>query len=266
MIFPRLMPPAVATFCASLSNLPAWKNSSIGAAGCAGQGSGSGQKCEREAEHEAILQEGPGVQCGVRTSILFLALTACAATPPARFKAHVIAEDLQGGYQVVPADLNHDGKPDLIALASGITDLVWFENPGWQRHVIASGLKQMINLAVVDTGEIVLAHGFSSEAKNSTGIVSVLTPGPDPKQPWSIREIDRLPTSHRLRTANFDGTGQVVVNAPLTGALATPPDYRGHTPLVFLPPRSLEARADRRGKRRRRARALDHGLGRRRPR
>ena len=55
------------------------------------------------------------------------------------FVAHEIGTGLRGGYQVVVADLNHDGKPDVIALASGIPELVWYENPGWQRHVIASG-------------------------------------------------------------------------------------------------------------------------------
>ena len=61
------------------------------------------------------------------------------------FVAHTIGTELRGGYQVVIADLNKDGKPDIIALASGIPELVWYENPGWQRHVIASGQSQMIS-------------------------------------------------------------------------------------------------------------------------
>src|SRR3981189_1584986 len=53
------------------------------------------------------------------------------------FVAHEISTGLRGGYQVVIADLNKDGRPDIIALASGVPDLVWYENPGWQRHVLA---------------------------------------------------------------------------------------------------------------------------------
>src|SRR5256885_7656818 len=106
-----------------------------------------------------------------------------------RFRDHTIATDLKGGYQVVVADLNHDGKPDLIALSSQITDLVWFENPGWQRHVIASGLQGMINLAY-SNDQIVLAYGFTMQAATSKGIVAVLTPGGDPREPWSLKEID----------------------------------------------------------------------------
>jgi len=164
------------------------------------------------------------------------------AAPPARFVEHTIATDLKGGYQVVVADLNHDGKPDLIALASGMTDLVWYENPGWQRHVLASGLAHMINCTTVTVPgdpipQIVLATEFSNQAKNSIGIVSVLRHQGDPREPWALTEIDRLTTSHRLRTADIDGSGKrVVLNQPLTGARAEAPDYRDQTPLVFYRP------------------------------
>ena len=44
------------------------------------------------------------------------------------FREHVIADDLKGAYQMVAEDLNRDRRPDLIALASNMSDLVWFEN------------------------------------------------------------------------------------------------------------------------------------------
>ena len=152
----------------------------------------------------------------------------------ANFHEHVIATDLKGGYQVVAADLNGDGKPDLIALGTQMSDLVWFENPTWERHVIASGLTGMINLAVWNN-QIVLAYGFTMQAATSKGIVAVLKPNGDPRQPWTLTEIDRLPTSHRIRWAKIDGE-MVVVNAPLIGANAVAPDYRDHVPLVYYKP------------------------------
>ena len=159
-----------------------------------------------------------------------------------QFAEHTIATGLKGGYQVVVADLNHDGKPDLIALASGMPELVWYENPTWERHVIAGGFSRMINCAAWDTDgdgipEIVLASGFANEAKNSIGIVSVLRHDGDPRGPWKVTEIERLTTSHRLRWADIYGNGKkVLVNAPLTGAKAEAPEYRDHTPLVFYRP------------------------------
>ena len=164
------------------------------------------------------------------------------AAPPARFAEHTIAMGLKGGYQVVAVDMNHDGKTDLVALASGMTELVWFENPGWQRHVIAADLSGMINLAAWDVDgdgipEIVVASGFSMNAKHRTGIVSVLRHNGDPRQPWTIREIDRLPTSHRLRWADIDGSGRkVVISQPLTAATVERPEDHGHTPLVLYRP------------------------------
>ncbi len=173
---------------------------------------------------------------GVTRLLVFLAtLPLAAAAPPAAFTAHPIASDLAGGYQVVVADLNHDGRPDLIALASGMHELVWYENPGWERHVLATGVNRMIN-CVVAGNEIVLASEFQNEAKNSRGIVSVLRPGGDVTQPWSVTEIDRIPTSHRLRLAHVGGGKTIVVNAALTAATASGPDFRGPTPLVYYVP------------------------------
>ena len=172
----------------------------------------------------------------------FLLAAALGAAPPARFTEHVLATDLRGGYQVVALDVNRDGVTDLVALASGMSDLVWFEGPRWRRHVLASGLDRMINLASCSRDaqgypEIVVAHAFENEASRSLGIVSLLRRRGAPEELWAAEEIDRLPTSHRLRCADFDGSGRpVVVNAPLTGGRAQKPDYRDRVPLVFYRP------------------------------
>jgi hypothetical protein len=166
---------------------------------------------------------------------------------PMPFREHTIATGLKGGYQVVPFDVNHDGRIDLIAVASGMTDLVWYENPGpnkdtWERHVIASDLPRMINVAAADLNgsgipTIALAYEFSMDASKSIGRLVILTSDGDPRRPWKMTEIDRLPTSHRLRWADIDGSGKrVLVNAPLTGSRASPPEFVGRVPLVFYRP------------------------------
>jgi len=166
------------------------------------------------------------------------------SAPPASFAEHIIATDLAGGYQVVVSDINRDGKPDLIALASGMKELVWFENPSWKRHVLAANISRPINCAAWDIDgdgipEIALAHEFSNDPAKSAGVLSILKHKGDPSQPWEMTQIDRLSTSHRLRWLDIDGNGKkVLVNAPLAGALVKPPEYRGAVPLVFYRPGS----------------------------
>ena len=50
-----------------------------------------------------------------------------------RFVRHEVAAGLKGGYQTAAVDVNGDGRPDLVALASGMSELVWFENPSWEQ-------------------------------------------------------------------------------------------------------------------------------------
>jgi len=174
----------------------------------------------------------------------FAALSGTAVATPAGFAEHTIATSLTGGYQVVVSDVNHDGKPDLIALASGMSELVWFENPDWKRHVLVQNVPGPINCAAADIDgdgipEIALAYGFATDPSKSAGIVSILKHEGEVTRPWRMTEIDRLPTAHRLRWADIDGDGKkALVNAPLAGAAAKPPDYRGSVPLVVYRPPS----------------------------
>lgn len=157
-----------------------------------------------------------------------------------RFATHVIGGDVPGGYQVTAVDLNKDGKLDLLGLGlSRAGDLVWFENPTWTRRVMATGIVNMINLAPYDVDgdgipEIGIAHGFATSIANSAGGVSLLTHGPNVSEPWTRKDIDALPTAHRLRWVNADGQKKVMlVNAPLIGPTAKATDDHAKNAIVY---------------------------------
>ena len=198
----------------------------------------------------AIWRAGLTAACSAGIVVAAAAQPAPSPAPvePIPFVAHTIDTALTGGYQAVVVDLNRDGRRDVIALSTRLPELVWYENPGWERHVIAAGLSRMINVAAHDVDgdgipELALAHRFSSTYDDSAGIVSLLTSRDDPRQPWSIREIDRVPTTHRLRWAAVDGSGaQVLVSAPLIGAASVRPDFRDTLSLLWYRPGDWQRR------------------------
>jgi hypothetical protein len=165
------------------------------------------------------------------------------AAPPVTFTAHTIEQPIPGGYQVLAVDLNKDGKLDLLALGlSREGDLAWFENPTWERHVISSEFSNMINASTYDLDgdgipEIALAYGFTTSPETSQGGISILTHGATPNDKWTRKDIDALPTSHRVRWVNVDGAKHVVlVNSTLVGPGSTAPDYRAANSIVYYEP------------------------------
>ena len=159
-----------------------------------------------------------------------------------RLVPHTIDAELAGGYQPVIVDLNGDGRLDVIGLSTRLAELAWYENPGWQRHVLTSGFSRAINAAARDLDgdgipEVVLAHEFGTTHASSLGVLTLLTHAGDPTQPWRVREVDRTPTVHRVRWADVDGTGRpVLVTAPLSGPAAEPPEYRDAVPVYWYRP------------------------------
>lgn len=162
--------------------------------------------------------------------------------PPIKFRAEQIASDFGVGYAVVTADVNGDKRTDVLAINA--TDLVWFEAPGWQKHVIVSGatVRDNVTLAAHDVdgdGRLDVALGAGWTGANTGTLQWVRQNAPGATPAWEVFQIGAEPTLHRIRWADVDGDKRLeLIVAPLHGKDNKGPAWEGVGArlLVFRPP------------------------------
>jgi hypothetical protein len=172
-----------------------------------------------------------------------------APLPPvtAPFTIHHVAKGIGQGYSQVVADMNHDGKPDIVALGLTADAITWYENPTWTPHVIitARDAPKPVYMDAADIDgdgipEIVLAFHFNTDPHKDTGQVAILHHDGNPTRPWKITQtIDNVPSDHRVRFADISGNGKpAIIIAPILAGTATgfPDPDRNVTPLYVYRP------------------------------
>ena len=104
-----------------------------------------------------------------------------------KFVSQIVDSNFGVGYGVAAADINRDGKPDIVAINE--TQAVWFENPSWKRHVMIDGAtkKDNVCLAVHDIDgdgrlDVALGAGWMSTNTETGGTLQWL------KQPQKLDE------------------------------------------------------------------------------
>lgn len=171
-------------------------------------------------------------------ALIFLGVLLRAADP-LTFRTQEIATGLGIVYAVAVADVNGDNKPDIVAIDE--TQVLWFENPTWTKHVVTGKVTAHDNVAIAPLdidrdGKMDFALGADWQATNtaSGGSLHWVT------NSGKVRDLATEPTIHRIRWIDVDGDGRPeLVVVPLQGRGTKAPDWTngsGSRILVFHVP------------------------------
>ena len=146
------------------------------------------------------------------------------ASEPAfpHFRAVEIDSHIEIGYGVTVADVDGDGKPDI--LLADKKQIVWYRNPNWEKHVIAENLTVLDDVCIAardldgdGKAEIAVGAGWNPGDTLNSGAVFYLIPPADRTQKWEPVELVHEPTVHRMRWMQISPGEWDLVVAPLHG-------------------------------------------------
>lgn len=159
------------------------------------------------------------------------ALMASHAIGAIQFRHQQIEDELGIGYAVLCEDMDGDGDTDIVALNE--TQVAWWSNPSWDKHVVLDGETEADNVAIAahditGDGNIDFAIGAAWRPRdtNGGGTLQWITRREDPSAEWALYPLGNEPTTHRMRWADTDGDGQSeLIVAPLHGRGTSGPEH-----------------------------------------
>jgi hypothetical protein len=172
--------------------------------------------------------------------IAALLLVLCAQGAIPKFREDVIETRSGGpGYNSCLADINADGKVDIVLVTENKDQVLWYENPSWKRRVITSGhpkLPEPITPFDVDGDgktEIVVGGDWRMADTLTSGSIWLLKRPENLDQPWTPIKIDQEPSMHRLSVIRLNGKMELVA-ASLMGRGTQAPDWDGPGAPIYL--------------------------------
>jgi hypothetical protein len=163
----------------------------------------------------------------VLKTILVAALFFCGITTNAQpgFTPQVIDTTISIGYGIALADVDGDGKTDILLADS--KQFVWYRNGDWKKFVMIENLTEHDNVCIAardisGDGKAEVAVGAQwnpgeTSDEQQSGAVFYLVRPQDPTQRWKAIELHHEATVHRMQWVQSGIGRYYLVVAPLHG-------------------------------------------------
>ena len=119
------------------------------------------------------------------------------------WKKVILAENQEAATNILPCDVNGDGKTDWLASRGHSKGVLWFENPGWKMREIDTEIRQPHSLTVFDHD----GDGDTDAAACGYESKWLRWYENDGKGKFTIHTLDGNQESYDLRTVDMDGDG-----------------------------------------------------------
>jgi hypothetical protein len=136
---------------------------------------------------------------------------ACLQDAIPAFKEQTIDPDAGTGYAITLADVNADGKTDVVVVSEQPDQVLWYENPTWKRRTVVEKTPRLpVCVQAMDVDgdgktELLLGADWKPSDTKAGGSVWLLKRPDDLEKPWTPIRLDEEPTMHRFRLVTVGG-------------------------------------------------------------
>ncbi|WP_367872193.1 FG-GAP repeat domain-containing protein [Luteolibacter sp. Populi] len=142
--------------------------------------------------------------------------------PAAKFRAQTLDAKLGIGYGLSIADIDGDGKDDIVLVDAKET--VWYRNPDWTKHKMTGALTKLDHVCVAacdidhdKKAEVAVGAEWNPGDTKNSGAVFTLTAPQDRVEEWVAQQQHREPTVHRMHWVKKAGDQWFLAVLPLHG-------------------------------------------------
>ncbi|MCZ6680532.1 MAG: VCBS repeat-containing protein [Candidatus Poribacteria bacterium] len=134
-----------------------------------------------------------------------------------QFREHLIDDTIKGIYGLAVADMNGDGKKDIIVGSTAEPIVAWYEAPGWERHIVTEKHGGNVSLVAHDLtgnglGDVIVGSGFNRRVRIPVEYLQWFE-APTDGGPWKSHYIEEIPFLHRVALADINGDGNPLLIA-----------------------------------------------------